>query len=318
MAEHVTAIQTPNGQTSSGTATALGLGAVVLWGLLAALTAGAGSIPPFQLNALTFAIGTLVGILYGRVRGTPLALAAIPLGAWALGIYGLMAFHAAYFFALQNAPVMEVSLVVYLWPLLIVLFSGLLPARLGGGRLSIWHVSGAMLALSGVALLIAGGRGGPDFSRAGIGIAAALAAAFIWASYSVASRLYRDVPSSAVTGFCGATAVCSFVFHKLLETSVWPNGLGAWLAIIGCGLGPVGLAFYLWDEGMKRGDLRLLGVASYATPLISTLVLAALGIGEATGRIWLAAALVTAGALIASRDTLFASKPHGADPHDRP
>jgi drug/metabolite transporter (DMT)-like permease len=309
-------------QPSSGTATTLGLGAVVLWGLLAALTAGAGSIPPFQLNAMTFAIGTLVGILYGRVRGTPLSLGAIPIGAWVLGIYGLLAFHAAYFFALQNAPVMEVSLVVYLWPLLIVLFSGLLPAQLGGGRLSVWHIGGALLALAGVALLIVGGGGprigvgGPDFSRAGIGLVAALAAAFIWASYSVGSRLYRDVPSSAVTGFCGATAVCSFLLHRLLETTVWPSGPGAWLAILGCGLGPVGLAFYLWDEGMKRGDLRLLGVASYATPLISTLVLAALGIGQATGRIWLAAALVTAGALIASRDTLFSSKPPGADQND--
>ena len=36
------------------------------------------------------------------------------------------------------------------------------------------------------------------------------------------------------------------------------------------GLGPVGAAFFLWDIGMKKGDLRFLGVASYATPMIST------------------------------------------------
>ena len=38
------------------------------------------------------------------------------------------------------------------------------------------------------------------------------------------------------------------------------------------GLGPVGLAFYVWDIGMKHGDIRLLGIASYAAPVLSTLV----------------------------------------------
>lgn len=287
--------------TSSRTATALGLIAVLLWGVLAALAAGAGSIPPFQLNAMTFALGTLVGVGYARLRHTPLALTTIPAGAWALGVYGLLAFHAAYFFALQNAPVMEVSLIVYLWPLLIVLFSGLLPKRLGGGPLHWWHVAGALLAFAGVALIIVGGATGPDFSRGGIGMAAGLLAAFIWSSYSVASRLYADVPSSAVTGFCAATALGSLLLHLLLEQTVWPSTALQWLSIIGCGLGPVGLAFYVWDEGMKRGDIRLLGVASYATPLISTLVLAGLGLGRATPRIILAAVLVTAGAWLASR-----------------
>ena len=31
-----------------------------------------------------------------------------------------------------------------------------------------------------------------------------------------------------------------------------------------------GAAFYTWDIGMKRGDIRVLGAASYATPLFST------------------------------------------------
>ncbi|MDX2155551.1 MAG: EamA family transporter, partial [Hyphomicrobiaceae bacterium] len=39
-------------------ATLLGLGAVLLWAGLAALTTLAGPVPPFQLAAMTFAIGT--------------------------------------------------------------------------------------------------------------------------------------------------------------------------------------------------------------------------------------------------------------------
>jgi drug/metabolite transporter (DMT)-like permease len=33
------------------------------------------------------------------------------------------------------------------------------------------------------------------------------------------------------------------------------------------------VAFFAWDIGMKRGDIRLLGAASYITPLLSTLLL---------------------------------------------
>jgi drug/metabolite transporter (DMT)-like permease len=61
------------------------------------------------------------------------------------------------------------------------------------------------------------------------------------------------------------------------------------------------MAFYLWDEGMKHGDIRLLGVAAYTTPLFSTIILAVLGLGAATVTVWLAALLITAGALLASK-----------------
>ena len=70
------------------------------------------------------------------------------------------------------------------------------------------------------------------------------------------------------------------------------------------GLGPVGIAFYLWDHAMKHADVRMLGVASYATPLMSTGLLALLGLGAGTPLLWLAALLVTAGALLASGDVL--------------
>ena len=60
--------------------------------------------------------------------------------------------------------------------------------------------------------------------------------------------------------------------HGLVEDTVWPDTMAQWLAITALGVGPVGAAFYAWDIGMKRGDIRVLGAASYATPLLSTVV----------------------------------------------
>ena len=42
---------------------------------------------------------------------------------------------------------------------------------------------------------------------------------------------------------------------------------------------PVGAAFYVWDHGVKRGDIQLLGAASYLAPLLSTLILILAGFG---------------------------------------
>ena len=307
----------PDGTPEAGArATRRGFVAVLFWTSLASLTAVAGPIPPFQLSAITFAIGSVVGVLWSLARGQALdGLKTIRPASLALGVYGLLLFHVCYFLALQRLPVVEASLIIYLWPLLIVLFSGLLPAGLGGRGLGWTHVCGALLGLAGSALILSDGvlsagvlsAGGAARSFGGgpiFGYLMAAAAAFIWASYSVGSRLLAHVPSSAVTANCAATAVGALILHLVFETPAWPQSTAAWCAMAALGAGPVGLAFYLWDEGMKNGNIRLLGVASYATPLLSTLLLAALGLGRASAGLWLAALLIAAGALLAGWDQL--------------
>lgn len=293
---------TEHAAPTSARATLAGLGAVALWAWLTALTVLSGKVPPFELTALAFSVGTVVGLLYAWASGQSLrVLSRVPGRAWALGIYGLLGYHVCYFFAIRLAPPLEASLINYLWPLLIVVMAGALPARAGGKPLRWQHVAGALLGFAGTALILVQGRGRPDFSGALAGYLFAVAAGLIWSSYSVASRLMRGVPSIAVIGSCAGTAIGAALLHLWLETWVWPDTMGQWFAILAMGLGPLGLAFYLWDEGMKHGDLLRLGLASYATPLLSTFVLAALGLGTLSPLIAVAALLVTAGAIVAGR-----------------
>ncbi len=275
--------------------TVCGLLAILLWGLLALLTAATDGVPPFLLTALTFAIGGGLGLALLIARGD-LDKLRQPATAWALGVGGLFGYHAVYFAALKAAPPAEASLIAYLWPLLIVLFSGLLP----GEKLGLRHVLGALLGFAGV-ILLALAKGGIGSAEAFpvLGYSLALAAAFIWAGYSVLSRRMAEVPTEAVVGFCLATALLAGCAHLALEPAGLPQGAGTWLAILALGLGPVGAAFFLWDIGMKRGDIRFLGTASYAAPVISTLALVAAGRAEAGWPLALACALIVAGALIA-------------------
>ena len=191
--------------TSSPRATLIGSTAILMWGTLATLTVLSGDIPPFQLLAMAFSLATLIGFLWPagpaatRDAAEP-AIAAgrwsalrLPLPVWALGIYGLFGYHFAYFMALRLAPPVEANLINYLWPLLIVLLSGLLP----GERLGARQVGGALAGFAGAALLVARGGGLRFDGQYAAGYAFALACAVIWSSYSVLSR---RVGAAAETG----------------------------------------------------------------------------------------------------------------------
>jgi drug/metabolite transporter (DMT)-like permease len=283
---------------SPRTATLIGLTAILMWSLLAVATVATGRIPAFQLAAMTFAIGALVGFLTWIGRPDAARSLRQPLQAWLVGVGGLFGYHALYFLALRFAPPAEAGLLNYLWPLLIVLFSSLLP----GERLAPHHVIGALLGLAGTVLLFAG-NGAGHFAPGEIpGLIAAFVAAFVWSSYSVMSRRLKAVPTDAVAGFCLATAALAALVHGLVETTVWPETALQWLAVVGLGVGPVGAAFYAWDIGMKRGDIRVLGAASYATPLLSTAFLIVAGFAKASATIGLAALLIAGGGLIAAKD----------------
>ena len=281
---------------------AAGLGAIMLWGALATLSVLAGPIPPFQMVAMTFAIGAAIGIIrfQWRAHSHGLAWSSLvgwPARVWVLGVGGLFGYHALYFAALQLAPPAEANLVNYLWPLLIVLLS----APLAGERLGWPHLAGAALGFAGVALL-AFSRGVSFTGQYTAGYALALGCAFAWSLYSVLSRRFGETPTDAIASFCAASALLSLVCHIVFEPTMWPATTTAWLAVLALGLGPTGGAFYLWDHAVKRGDIRALGALSYAAPILSTALLIVCGLAEPTAALLFAALLVTAGAVLASRE----------------
>ena len=254
-------------------ATLAGFAAVLLWSSLAVLTSATGDIPPFQLLAMGFGIAGLAGVaLLLRPGGPGRAALKQPWAAGALGVGALFGYHALYFIALKRAPAVEANLINYLWPLLIVVFA----AVIGGARVGPGQWLGTLLGLAAAALLVTRG-GSLQVDPAHVpGYAAALGAAVIWALYSVLNRRFEAVPSAAMAGSCLAVGALGAMAHLALETTVPPTPL-QWLLIIALGLGPTGIAFWLWDIGTKRGDIALLGTLSYAAPMLSTGLLLAFG-----------------------------------------
>jgi drug/metabolite transporter (DMT)-like permease len=278
----------------SASAVILALITISLWSFLAVLGAGVNHLPSILVTGIALTISGLIGAL--RLRSW-----RIPWKTLAVGVYGLFGYHFLYFTALSYAPVVEANLLNYLWPLLIVLLS---PVILAGHELKPHHLVGAILGLSGAALIVSGGRFSLDLANLP-GYLSAAAAAFVWATYSLATKRMPPFPTAAVGSFCFFSGMLSLGLYWGLSggSPVLPEGRD-WVYLVLLGLGPLGAAFFTWDAALKRGDPRVIGSLAYLTPLTSTLILVLVGGKPFTWVSALAMALIVCGAALGSLDLL--------------
>jgi drug/metabolite transporter (DMT)-like permease len=278
--------------TMSLAATILALTTIALWSFLAYLGASLNNVPPFLLAGIGLTISGLVGAIRFK-------LWKVPFKTLAMGVCGIFGYNFLYFFALQNAPAIEASLINYLWPLLIVVLS---PVILTGYKLRSYHLIGALAGLTGAGLIVTGGRLDLDMANLN-GYLFAGAAAVTWSCYSLFTKKVPPFSTAAVGGFCLISGILSIGIHFLMEPAYIPTQRD-WIFLVLLGTGPLGAAFFTWDAAMKKGDPRIIGSLSYLTPLTSTLVLVVLGGYEFKWITGAAMILIVAGALIGSLDMI--------------
>ena len=276
------------------------LGAIALWVSVASLGVLLAHLPPFLLTGIALLIGGLLAL--PQVLRDPLQW-RIPLSTLALGIYGLFGYHFMLFMALRLAPAVEANLINYLWPLLMVVLA---PVLLKNMRLRPVHLGAALLGFGGAALAIlgTGGHTAGLQTTGGVGAMggylAALAAAFMWSSYSLLTQRVAAFPTAAIGLFALVSGVLSLLCHWALEAPT-PLSSKDMLLLGLMGLGPLGGAFFLWDKALKLGDARQIGILSYLTPLGSTALLVVVTDRQWSWSIALAAGMILAAAVLGTR-----------------
>jgi drug/metabolite transporter (DMT)-like permease len=270
------------------------LGAIFLWASLASLATLLSDIPPFLLTGIGLVIGALVSLPSLRSGLTPWK---IPLKTLLIGVYGLFGYHFMLFLALQTAPAVEANLVNYLWPLLIVLLSPIFTKSLS---LNLRYVLAAISGFAGAVLAITSGGSGFGFSSMEVGYFFALAAAVIWATYSLATTKVPRFPTPAIGLFALASGVLAIGAHLLFEPAASIR-TADWLLLLVLGVGPLGGAFYLWDAALKIGDPRRIGLLAFLTPLLSTALLLVVSGNSLSWQLLLATGLIVGGALLGPR-----------------
>ena len=272
----------------------LTLGAIFLWASLASLVTVLSDIPPLLLTGIGLIIGAAVSIPSLRFGIEPWK---VPPKTLLLGVYGLFGYHLMLFLALQNAPAVEANLVNYLWPLLIVLLSPIFTKSLA---LNFRYVLAAISGFAGAVIAITYNGSGFGFSSIEVGYFFALAAAVIWATYSLGTTKVPSFPTQAIGLFALVSGVLAIGAHFLFEPAAAISS-SDWLLLVVLGAGPLGGAFYLWDAALKIGDPRRIGLLAFLTPLLSTALLVVVSGDSLSWQLLIATALVVGGALLGPR-----------------
>ena len=269
------------------------LGAIVLWASLASLATLLSNIPPFLLTGIGLIIGSLISL---PLSGFKLSSWKVPSRTLMVGIYGLFGYHFMLFIALQTAPAVEANLVNYLWPLLIVVLTPLFTRSL---KLRARHLVAALAGFTGAAVAIYSSAGGQSPSGFSFGYVFALAAAIIWATYSLATTRLPKFSTAAIGLFALVSGVLALLAHLVFESPVVLTVSDWWLLLL-LGIGPLGGAFYFWDAALKIGDPRRIGLLAFLTPLLSTTMLLLVQGRALSIELLIATVLIVGGALLGS------------------
>ena len=285
-------------KNSQKSGTLIGFGALALWAIEPLVVIELEGLPLFQALTLVF----LSCFALTAVRVTLAKKWSIifrqPIFAWCFGILAICGSDFSYMLGAFSAPIAHVDLIDYLWPSLLVVVMGFLPNE----KFSFKYLVGALLGLLGVGCLISHGDGlcgfNPDYVP---GYLLATIGVMLWGAYSTYSKLKIEMPSDMVGIYCGIGALITCVLHYQLETTVMPTMEQTGLAIL-LGLAGPGLAYQLWDYGMKYGNARWLSVCCYLVRVIAMTLLVIFDKEPMSQQLVVACSLALLGMLICSCD----------------
>ncbi len=252
---------------------ALGWGffAIFCWGTLAAAAGGALEVAhPAWVLLGAFSTAAAVFALLPRLFGNGGEEEPIdPKMRWRgrlLGLWGIFFFHAFYFEAIRRAPIVEATLINYLWPLLVVLLAWLVLKEPFRPAIAI----GTVLGVAGAALVV-GGQGVTFEASHLTGYGLALASALAWSSYTVLLRKWGGGRSFFLTA--SLWSVIASGAWLLLAGLPPPPPPAAWGAILYLGAVAIGAAILAWERAVAGGPIATLGAMAYLTPFLSAFFL---------------------------------------------
>jgi drug/metabolite transporter (DMT)-like permease len=259
--------------------TLYGLLAILLWSTTVALIRSlAERIGPLTAASSIYLLGGALslarigcsGLLKHQIRGLPRSYL---LGCGALFALYMFSIYLGIGLASSRLQALEIGLLNYLWPALILVFSVFLLDK----RAHLLLVPGTLVSMLGVFLVLTQGTSiswssfwrnvASNLPAYALGLTAGVS----WALYSTLARRWAGPQSGGgIPFFMMATGLLLLglrLFHQ--EQSQWSSRAVSEMLFMSVAT----LAAYAsWDRAMRKGDVVLLGACSYFIPLLSTLV----------------------------------------------
>lgn len=280
-------------------ATIFGLGALAMWAVEPLLISSINDLPIFELLTIIFFSSfamTSIRITYNKKWRLVLKQPAF---IWLAGFVGICLSDFAYIYGSQYAPIAHVDLIDYIWPCLGIFFTSLLPKE----KLKPQHLVGGLLGFTGIYFLI-----GSELHEQGIsgsymfGYILAIVGAIFWGGYTAFTRYHTALPTEMVGMYCGLGAIVCLGLHLNVESFVMPTMQQGSMSVL-TGITGAGLAYQLWDYGVKHGEVYLLNILTYVARIFAMVLLVIVGKESFSWGLVAACGLASLGVLVSTVDT---------------
>ena len=287
---------------SVATANLMGIAALVFWSMNVGLTRRIGEAHPYGLPGISFTLAGLLLIAVDCARGKPVPWKsdANP-KFWYFGCVSFVVYLLLYTgglsFSDSRVAVLPLGLVNYFWPSLIlclmpfffrhavrwnILLVGMILCITGVGFAFLWDIPLSAMASVFWDLW-------PAFLMMAV-------AAFLWAFYSNAVRKWGGTANGVGWSELGG-GVC-FLFLWWVKGGELGLELDMILPLLLHSLVVNAAAYMLWDFGVRRGDIGLMGTLANFLP-IGSVLFGSWYLGDTTAPgLWIGGALVTLGAVL--------------------
>ena len=281
----------------------MGLSSILIWAsLVAVVKLITESLSPILAIALIYSFSALSILL---LNGFP-QMSRMPKSyLWGCGslfvLYEVL-FLSSVAFSHDHEQVLMIGMINYLWPRLTVVLA--IFAKQLSYKLPV--ILGFILAVLGLMMVV-----NPDvlnlsklfsvLQKNPVAYSFALIGAILWSCFSVLTKKYAQ-GHNAVPLFFAVTALSLWGVHFVsAEPFSFPN-FKMWAAIALTG-SLIGIAYSHWNQSLQFGDMKLLILATYFMPILSSVM--SMLILDATPQLafWIGTILVTIGAIVCWKST---------------
>ncbi|EDT6884948.1 aromatic amino acid efflux DMT transporter YddG [Salmonella enterica subsp. enterica] len=284
---------------TSQKATLTGLIAIVLWSTMVGLIRGVSEgLGPVGGAAMIYSLSGLLLIFtvglpdIRRFPGRYLIAGSVLFVSYEI----CLALSLGY--ATTRHQAIEVGMVNYLWPSLTILF-----AILFNGQKTNWLiVPGLFIALTGVCWVLGGENDlNPDeiisnVATNPLSYLLAFFGAFIWATYCTVTNKYAH-GFNGITVFVLLTAAVLWLRYFLTPQPAMIFSLAVIVKLLTAAL-TLGFAYAAWNVGILHGNVTIMAVGSYFTPVMSSALAALLLSSPLSFSFWQGAVMVCLGSLL--------------------
>lgn len=264
-------------KNSNYKANAAAITSIILWCFSGiCFRKGAEFLNPMPYLSMKTGVGVLTVLAIQSIQKKKISkLFILPRKVIISGLFGITVYTVFLSTAFGLAKPEEVgliNLINYLWPVWIVILEIILLKRKSR---KIIFFTGISLGFAG--LIISSNFTSINFSTTSFTPhILALTGGFLWALYSVLLKKWKisDEQSGTALNFiiCSVIAAAIGAFNGDWSTAQSWNGEALFWILFG-GIGPVGVAYYLWEIGIKNGSIGFIASLSYFIPVGSSLLI---------------------------------------------